>query len=83
MLNLMTWDLGDLIVKGEQHITVNHEDQVITLQGVIRPEDVSADNSILSTRIANAKIIYTGQGSVTESQKHGFIYKFLSFLGLV
>ncbi len=74
---------GNFAVSGSQRIVINHEEQVITLKGIVRREDISAQNTILSTRLANAKIIYSGIGSVSNSQNYNHIYKVLSFLGLV
>lgn len=70
-------------IEGQQQIQVNGEQQTILLSGIVRQEDISPQNTILSTRIANAQITYTGNGSVSNSQNHNMIYKVLSFLGLV
>lgn len=71
------------LVEGLQKITINGEQQHILLRGIVRPEDISAQNTVLSTRLANAQITYTGQGSVSNSQDRNYIYKVLSFVGLV
>ncbi len=71
------------LVEGLQMITINGEQQRIVLRGVVRPEDISPQNTILSTRLAQAHITYTGAGSVSNSQDRNYIYKILSFIGLV
>lgn len=71
------------LVEGLQMITINGEQQRILLSGVVRPEDISPQNTILSTRLAQAYITYTGAGSVSNSQDRNYIYKILSFIGLV
>lgn len=71
------------LVEGLQNITINGEQQTILLSGIVRPEDISAQNTILSTRLAQAQITYTGLGSVSDAQDHNYIYKILSFVGLV
>ncbi|EHL30356.1 flagellar basal body L-ring protein FlgH [Legionella drancourtii] len=71
------------LVEGLQMITINGEQQRILLSGVVRPEDISPQNTILSTRLAQAHITYTGAGSVSNSQDRNYIYKILSFIGLV
>lgn len=71
------------LVEGLQMITINGEQQRIVLSGVVRPEDISPQNTILSTRLAQAHITYTGAGSVSNSQDRNYIYKILSFIGLV
>ncbi|WP_160264738.1 flagellar basal body L-ring protein FlgH [Legionella norrlandica] len=71
------------LVEGIQTITINGEQQTILLNGIIRPEDISPQNTILSTRLADAHITYTGNGSVSDSQARNYFYKILSFVGLV
>jgi flagellar L-ring protein precursor FlgH len=71
------------LVEGIQLITINGEQQKIVLSGIVRPEDISPQNTVLSTRLADAQITYTGHGSVSNSQDRNYIYKILSFVGLV
>lgn len=73
---------GDLVVRGTQTITVNGESQKIMVAGVVRPIDVSADNVVLSTRLTNAQIEYSGRGFVDASQREGWISRFFGMLGL-
>jgi len=63
---------GNMLIKGNREITVNRERQKIFLVGLVRPEDVSAQNVVLSTAIADAKISVTGKGVVSEEQTPGF-----------
>lgn len=74
---------GTYSVGGRQTITINGEQQRIMLSGIVRPEDISPQNTVLSTRLADARITYTGHGSVSDSQDRNYIYKILSFVGLV
>ncbi|MDI1352718.1 MAG: flagellar basal body L-ring protein FlgH [bacterium] len=71
------------LVEGLQMITINGEQQRILLSGIVRPEDISPQNTILSTRLADAHISYSGNGSVSDSQNRNYFYKILSFVGLV
>lgn len=71
------------LVEGMQTITINGEQQHILLSGIVRPEDISPQNTILSTRLADAHISYSGNGSVSDSQNRNYFYKILSFVGLV
>ncbi|MDP3269472.1 MAG: flagellar basal body L-ring protein FlgH [Legionella sp.] len=71
------------LVEGIQMITINGEQQRIVLSGIVRPEDISPQNTILSTRLADAHITYAGDGSVSNSQTRNYFYKVLSFVGLV
>ena len=74
---------GSYLIEGHQIIKINGEQQTILLIGMVRQEDISSQNTILSTRLANAKITYTGDGSVSNSQRYNYVYKLLSFMGLV
>lgn len=71
------------LVEGLQQITINGEQQRIALSGIVRPEDISYQNTVLSTRLMDAHISYSGYGSVSNSQDRNYIYKILSFAGLV
>ena len=71
------------LVEGLQTITINGEQQKILLSGVVRPEDISPQNTILSTRLAHAHISYSGKGTVSNSQDRNYFYKILSFVRLV
>lgn len=69
---------GNLMVRGEKWITLNSGDEFIRISGIVRPDDVAPDNTILSTRLANAKISYSGTGSLAESQNMGWLAKFFN-----
>ncbi len=73
---------GDLLVNGEQLLTVNDEVQKVTVEGLVRPYDISEGNTVLSTRLADAKITYVGEGELTERQRRGMWRKVLDWLGL-
>jgi flagellar L-ring protein precursor FlgH len=74
---------GRYCIRGNQHIQINGELQTIILSGIVRQEDISPQNTVLSTRIGDAQITYTGDGSVSDSERRNYIYRALSFLGLV
>lgn len=74
---------GDLLISGDQLIEINEEKQSINLQGKVRPIDIDEGNTLLSTRIANAKIKYIGDGVLAESQHKGWLSKIITFLGLI
>ncbi|HHJ13919.1 MAG TPA: flagellar basal body L-ring protein FlgH [Gammaproteobacteria bacterium] len=71
---------GELAVKGEQSIEFNEESQFITVEGRVRPQDINEDNTVLSTRVADAKIRYVGDGLLGSRQKPGFITNFFNWL---
>lgn len=74
---------GLLSVAGEQQIFVNDEKQEIRLHGKVRPIDILDNNTVLSTRLADASISYIGDGILSEKQHPGLITRFLSWLGLL
>lgn len=73
---------GDLKVAGEQALTVNEEQHKVSLEGRVRPQDVSGDNVVLSTRLADAHIEYLGDGDLSDRQKRGWWRRLLDALGL-
>lgn len=68
----------NLVIRGEKWLTLNHGDEYIRLTGIIRPSDISPANEIVSTKIANARIQYSGTGSFARSQEKGWLTKFFS-----
>ena len=69
---------GNLIVRGEKWITINNGDEFIRLNGIIRPQDISADNQIDSIKVANARIQYSGTGAFADAQKAGWLARFFN-----
>lgn len=69
---------GNLIVRGEKWITLNRGDEFIRISGMIRPDDIAPDNTILSTRLANAKISYSGTGELANSSSMGWLSRFFN-----
>jgi flagellar L-ring protein precursor FlgH len=63
---------GDLEVTGTRTIIVNNETQKIMLTGVVRPRDISASNTVLSTFVGEAEVVYAGAGIVTRGQRVGW-----------
>jgi flagellar L-ring protein precursor FlgH len=73
---------GDLVIAGEQLLDINNEQQRITVEGRIRPQDVSDTNVVLSTRVANAKISYSGQGDLADKQRPAWWQRLLTLFGI-
>lgn len=73
---------GDFLVEGSQYMLVNGEHRDIEVRGLIRPIDISSDNTVISSRLANAEINYDGEGFATRSAKPGILNRIFSFLGL-
>lgn len=73
---------GDLRVAGEQMLLVNEEQQKVTLEGRVRPQDISDGNVVLSTRLADARITYLGEGEVSQRQQRAWWRKLLDWAGM-
>ena len=73
---------GQLRVAGTQSVTVNDELQRVTLEGVVRPADISDGNVVQSTRIAQARITYVGEGDVSDRSRRAWWRKLLDALGM-
>jgi flagellar L-ring protein FlgH len=73
---------GDLRVAGEQMLLINQEQQRVTLEGRVRPQDISDGNVVLSTRLADARITYFGEGELSERQQRAWWRKLLDWVGL-
>jgi flagellar L-ring protein FlgH len=73
---------GDLVVSGTQAIKINGEHTNIRLKGRVRPADISADNTVLSTRLADAVIDYDGSGFIDSNNRPGLLTRFFNWLGL-
>lgn len=73
---------GDLVIAGEQLVEINNESQRISVQGQVRPQDISDTNVVQSNRIANARIRYAGQGDLSDRQRPAWWQRFLNLFGI-
>jgi flagellar L-ring protein FlgH len=71
---------GNLFIEGNREVRVNNENQMMTLTGVIRPRDITANNVIQSTYIADARIAYSGKGVLNERQRPGWLARVLDVI---
>ena len=71
---------GNLIIEGNREVRVNHENQIITLTGMVRPRDISSENVILSTFVADARISYSGSGIINDKQRPGWLVRILDII---
>ncbi|WP_419723223.1 flagellar basal body L-ring protein FlgH [Sphingobium aromaticiconvertens] len=73
-----TFPNGTMLIKGEKALTLNRGDEFIQISGLVRQADISPDNRIASTRVADARIIYTGKGEIARASKQGWLQSFFS-----
>lgn len=71
---------GNLLVQGEKWIKINRGREYIRLTGIVRPEDITKQNTVLSTQVGNARIQYSGTGQFSDTNKPGWLTRF--FMGL-
>lgn len=70
----------NLVIEGSRQVRVNNENQFVRVEGIIRPEDITANNIILSTYIAEARIELAGQGVVSDKQRPGWGARVLDWI---
>ena len=69
---------GNLMVRGEKVMTINQDDEFIRVSGIVRPVDISPNNTVSSAKIANAEIIVGGNGTVANAAKQGWLGRFFN-----
>lgn len=68
---------GDFFVEGTKVVMINNEEYHLYISGVVRPSDIQDDNSVRSSRIADAEIEFTGRGDIADQQRKGFLSRAL------
>lgn len=68
---------GNLKVRGEKRVTLNDGDEFVRVSGIVRPIDIDTSNSLPSSKLADATIMYTGEGAVADTSKVGWIGRIL------
>jgi flagellar L-ring protein precursor FlgH len=71
---------GDLFLEGTKVLLLNHEEYHLYVSGIVRPLDVSRQNTIASSKVADAQIEFTGRGDVDGSTSQGWFAKALSYI---
>jgi flagellar L-ring protein precursor FlgH len=65
-------------VRGEKLITINQGEEFIRLQGIIRPVDIGPENTVPSTKVADASITYSGRGTLAATNQPGWLSRFFN-----
>ncbi|WP_374728944.1 flagellar basal body L-ring protein FlgH [Natronospira bacteriovora] len=67
---------GNLMVQGEKWLTLNQGEEMVRIAGIVRPQDISPDNSVASNRVADARITYSGRGTLADANRPGWLTRF-------
>ena len=73
---------GDFLLAGTQDLQINNERQTIRLEGRVRPQDIADNNTVMSTRIADARISFAGDGVLADHQKPSWWQRLLTLFGM-
>ncbi len=71
---------GNLVIEGSRQVQINEDTDEIKIRGVIRPEDIAADNTILSTYLSEGQVSYTGSGPGKNTGQQGLIARLMDLL---
>jgi len=71
---------GTMLVRGEKLLTLNRGDENIAISGIIRQADIGPDNRVASTRVADARITYSGKGEIARGSRAGWLNRFFTML---
>lgn len=69
---------GTMLVRGEKAVTLSRGEERVQISGIVRPADISPDNRIASTRVADARIRYIGKGHVSDASRPGWLQRFFA-----
>jgi flagellar L-ring protein precursor FlgH len=73
-------DNGNLVIEGRRQVTVNADDQFILITGIVRPEDITTENTIASQYVADARILYTGEGIIDDKMRPGWLTRVVDWV---
>lgn len=73
---------GEMLISGQQTVDLNGESQIIAVAGRVRPRDISDSNSVLSSRLAEPHITYSGQGYMADKSQPSIWARFITWIGL-
>jgi flagellar L-ring protein precursor FlgH len=71
---------GTMLVQGQKRVTLNRGDEFVQIKGIVRTADIDANNRVPSTRVADARIAYTGKGDVARASRQGWLSRFFQII---
>jgi flagellar L-ring protein precursor FlgH len=71
---------GAMLVRGQKQMTLNRGDEYVLLSGIVRAADIGPDNRVPSTRVADARITYSGKGEIARASRQGWLQRFFSMV---
>lgn len=71
---------GDMQIEGTKEVTINRERQILRIRGLVRSRDVTPNNVVLSTALANMEVLFDGKGIVSDANKPGFLFRLLRWI---
>ena len=74
------YDNGNLLIEGNKEVEINSEKEILRVSGIVRPEDIAFDNTVLSSKIADARIQYTGQGDNHQAARPGLLARLFNWI---
>ena len=69
---------GNMLIKGEKWMNLNQGAEIIRISGIVRPADVTPENTVFSTQIADVQITYSGSGEIADSNEQGWLARFFN-----
>lgn len=72
------WPNGNLFVRGEKWLTINQGREFVRVSGIVRSVDINPDNTVLSTKVADARITYSARGALADANSPGLLSRFFN-----
>jgi len=69
---------GNLVVAGQKQLRLNQGNELVQIQGIVRPLDIAPDNTVLSSKVADARIAYGGRGALAQANAQGWLARFFN-----
>ncbi|MBB4124786.1 flagellar L-ring protein precursor FlgH [Xanthomonas translucens] len=69
---------GNLVIQGQKNLRLNQGDELVQVQGIVRAADIGSDNTVPSSKVADARIAYGGRGAVAQSNAMGWLSRFFN-----